>query len=105
MLSIDYHAEKGWDVPKIIPYQPFPIAITASSLHYGISAYEGITVVKNKKTNAPQAFRIKDNLHSFIESNDHLDLPSFDADELVKCIKKLVKIDQDWFPEMNDTSS
>ena len=47
MIQIDYTAEKGWAAPKIVPYGSFPVAITASSLHYGISAYEGITVVKN----------------------------------------------------------
>jgi len=47
MIQIDYTAENGWNAPKIVPYGSFPVAITASSLHYGISAYEGITVVKN----------------------------------------------------------
>jgi branched-subunit amino acid aminotransferase/4-amino-4-deoxychorismate lyase len=62
MLSIEYSADKGWAVPKIVSYQPIPVAITASSLHYAISAYEGITVVQNAQTKVPQAFRIKEHL-------------------------------------------
>jgi branched-chain amino acid aminotransferase len=50
MIQIDYNSKNGWDAPKIVPYGSIPIAITASSLHYGISAYEGITVVKNKQS-------------------------------------------------------
>ena len=105
MLSIDFTAEKGWDVPKIVPYQEIPIAITASSLHYGISAYEGISVVQNAQTGVPQAFRIRDNLKSFHETNDHLDLPNFDPEELVGCIKSLVNVDKSWFPEINGLNS
>jgi branched-subunit amino acid aminotransferase/4-amino-4-deoxychorismate lyase len=47
MLTIDYTEDKGWCAPKIVPYQKIPVAITASSLHYAISSYEGITVCQN----------------------------------------------------------
>ena len=101
MLSIDYCAEKGgWGVPKIQAYQDIPVAITASSLHYAISCYEGITVVENAKTGIPQAFRMEDNLNSFLASNDHIDMPLFDTKELGECIKELVSQDQEWFPKL-----
>jgi branched-subunit amino acid aminotransferase/4-amino-4-deoxychorismate lyase len=29
------------------------IDVTATSLHYGISCYEGLNIVKNKKTGQP----------------------------------------------------
>ena len=47
MLSIDWDIEKGWDKPRIIPYGPFKLDTSASSLHYGISVHEGISVVQN----------------------------------------------------------
>lgn len=87
-----------------MPYAPFKIATTATSLHYGISAYEGLSVVKNKTTGIPQGFRINENLKSFELSNEHIDMPSFSSDELLKCIKQLVKIDQNWFPELDEPS-
>lgn len=76
------------------------MAITASSLHYAISCYEGITVQENEKTGVPQAFRMDDNLKSFFASNDHLDMPAFDPKELGECIKELVRQDQEWFPKL-----
>ena len=77
MLSIDYSADKGWAAPQIVPYAPFEIATTATSLHYGISTYEGLSVVKNTINGIPQGFRVNDNLKSFELSNDHLDMPKF----------------------------
>jgi branched-chain amino acid aminotransferase len=48
MLSIDWNDQKGWGNPQIIPHGPISIATSATSLHYGISCYEAISVVKNK---------------------------------------------------------
>ena len=45
MLTIDWSKDKGWQKPQIVPYGPMTIPITATSLHYGISCYEGLNVV------------------------------------------------------------
>ena len=58
MLSIDYDAENGgWQNPEIIPYGKLKVPITATSLHYGISCYEGMNIVMNKENGKAQAFR------------------------------------------------
>ena len=44
MLSIDWSKEDGWAKPQIIPYGPVKLATSATSLHYGISVHEGISV-------------------------------------------------------------
>jgi branched-chain amino acid aminotransferase len=53
MLTIDYTNEKGWHAPKIEARAPFPLATTATSLHYGISAFEGLAIFKNEKNGKP----------------------------------------------------
>lgn len=104
MLQADWEMGKGWGKPRIVPYEAIKIDTTATSLHYGISAFEGISVVRNAKTGKSQAFRTQNNLKSFLAASEHLDLPSFDTDELLECCKQLVKIDKSWFPELpNDT--
>ena len=51
MLSIDYKKEAGgWQKPEIVPYGPITMETSATALHYGISAHEGISVVENQKT-------------------------------------------------------
>jgi branched-chain amino acid aminotransferase len=70
---VDWEMTAGWGKPRITPYEPIKIDTTATSLHYGISAFEGISIVKNKK-----AFWADNNLKSLVQSSEHLDLPQFD---------------------------
>ncbi len=48
MFSVDWDAQNGWGKPEIIPYQPIKISPTATSLHYGISVYEGMSICRRK---------------------------------------------------------
>jgi branched-chain amino acid aminotransferase len=106
MFQVDWNIADGWGKPRIVPYEPLRIDPTATSLHYGISAFEGLSIVKNAKDGKSQAFRVATNMNSFLGASEHLDLPSFDTDELLTCLKQLVKVDKDWFPELpNDTPS
>lgn len=106
MFQVDWDQAQGWGKPRITPYEPIRIDTTASSLHYGIAAYEGLSVVKNSQTGKAQAFRTQNNLNSFLAASEHLDMPAFNTNELLECLKKLVAIDKDWFPELpNDTPS
>jgi branched-chain amino acid aminotransferase len=50
MIEIDWNKESGWLAPKIVPHGPITIETSASSLHYGISCHESLSVVKNKET-------------------------------------------------------
>lgn len=104
MLQADWDLSSGWSRPRIVPYEPIRIDTTATSLHYGISAFEGISVVRNAATGKAQAFRVQNNLKSFLQASEHLDMPAFDTNELLECIKRLVLVDKNWFPELpNDT--
>jgi len=106
MLQADWDMTTGWGKPRIVPYEPLRIDTTATSLHYGISAFEGISVVRNAKTGKAQAFRTENNLNSFLAASEHLDMPAFDTHELLECLKRLVLIDKSWFPNLpNDTPS
>lgn len=102
MLTIDYSSATGWQKPQILPYGSLKIPVSATSLHYGISCYEGLNVLKSEKTGAAQAFRPEDTLNQFLDSTNHVDLPLFDPNELLNCIKHLVKIDKSWFPDLED---
>jgi len=56
---------------------------SATALHYGISVHEGISVVENAKTEKLQAFRADEHLDAFYKSSVHLDMPTFDKNELL----------------------
>ena len=53
MFEVDWSKNEGWKTPKIVPYGPIKIPITATSLHYGISCYEALNVVRNKVSGKP----------------------------------------------------
>ena len=78
MLSIEWTKDQGWQAPEIIPYGPIKLATSATSLHYGISVHEGISVVQNFRDGKLQAFRAKEHLDAFYDSSEHLDMPLFD---------------------------
>ena len=83
MLTIDYDKAKGgWQKPQIIPYGDLEIPTTATSLHYGISVYDSLTVTTSAKNGKAQAFRPDLYLKSFLNSTTHLDMPDFDVSEL-----------------------
>lgn len=104
MFQVDWDLTSGWGKPRIVPYEPLRIDTTATSLHYGISAFEGISVVRNVKNGKAQAFRTQNNLNSLIAASEHLDMPTFDTNELLECLKRLVVIDKSWLPDLpNDT--
>ena len=96
MLSIEWTKQDGWQAPKIMPYGPIKMATSATALHYGISVHEGISVVQNITSGKLQGFRAKEHLQAFYDSSEHLDMPLFDQNELLDCIKKLVVLDKEW---------
>ena len=105
MLLIEWSKRNGWGKPNIVPYGPIKLDVNATSLHYGISCYECCNITKNKQTNVSQAFRPELHLNQFLDSSNHIDMPLFDTNELFQCVKELVKIDKDWFPNMLDDPS
>lgn len=62
MVTIDWSKEGGWEAPKIVPHGPIKLETSATALHYGISCYEGISIVKNRKSGKLQGFRVNDHM-------------------------------------------
>lgn len=102
MLTIDWTKEKGWEKPHIQPYGPIKLETSATVLHYGISAYEALTICENAKTGKLQGFRCMDHLDHLIISGTHIDLPAFDKNELLECAKKLAVFDKNWLLDVQE---
>ena len=80
------------------------IPITATALHYGISCYEGLNIVKNRESGEAQSFRADQHLLQFLDSSNHLDMPLFDTKELYSCMRSWINVDKDWFPDSDESS-
>ena len=102
MLSVDWDKQNGWHAPQIIPHGPISLETSATSLHYGISCFEGLSIVKNSQNNKLQGFRVHEHLDSFLAAGEHLDMPKFDKNELLECLKKLAVLDKEWIDWMGE---
>lgn len=105
MLHIDWTAEGGWSKPRIEPFAPMTIPPASGALHYGMQVFEGMKAYYQKEVDRHVMFRPDMNAKRFINSSRAVALPTdFCPDELVECIRQLIKVDKDWIPKNNTGS-
>ncbi|KAI8900505.1 aminotransferase [Globomyces pollinis-pini] len=97
MLTVNWSANEGWAKPVISPYANFSLDPACTVFHYGVECFEGMKAYKDKNGKI-RLFRPDMNMNRFYKSCQRLMLPSFNRDELLKCIEEFVKIDSRWIP-------
>ncbi len=103
MFVMDYSVDKGWHDARIIPYGPFEIEPSCTTLHYGQAIFEGLKAYKGENGEI-FLYRPEKNMARINQSNDRLCIPQIDEEFAVEAIKQLVLVDQDWIPEGEGTS-
>ncbi|TRY87807.1 hypothetical protein DNTS_015712 [Danionella cerebrum] len=103
MLTIGWSAAEGWQTPQIKPFQNLSLHPASSVLHYSIELFEGMKAFRGVD-NRIRLFRPMLNMERMFRSAERSCLPLFDKVELLKCISKLVEIDQEWVPYSTDAS-
>jgi len=98
MLTVPWNNITGWGEPKIEAYGPFQMDPSTTVLHYASTLFEGLKAYRDPQ-NKIRLFRPYKNMERMNRSAERLCLPTFDGDELIKLIKKLVDLDQDWVPK------
>ena len=101
MFRVDWDLERGWSTPLISKLHNLDVHPAAKVLHYAIEAFEGAKAYRGAD-NKIRFFRLDQNLKRLLSSARRLSLPEFDANELMKCIHKLVQLDQDWIPQVRN---
>ncbi|CAL8109953.1 unnamed protein product [Orchesella dallaii] len=99
MFSVRWDAENGWGIPKIDPVSSFQIHPAAKCLHYGLQVMESLKAYKGIDKNI-RLFRPELNMERLLQGAKRLVLPAFDSKELIECIKRLVKLEQEWVPDL-----
>eukprot|EP01099_Mayorella_cantabrigiensis_P002730 TRINITY_DN2205_c0_g1_i2.p1 TRINITY_DN2205_c0_g1~~TRINITY_DN2205_c0_g1_i2.p1 ORF type:complete len:432 (-),score=91.01 TRINITY_DN2205_c0_g1_i2:298-1533(-) len=97
MFQIQWNSKDGWFKPRILPYSQISIYPSAAALHYGLECFEGMKAYKDASGEV-RLFRPDKNIERFQTSSTRLTLPTFDNNELLEAIKRLVDIDRDWVP-------
>ncbi|ESN94161.1 hypothetical protein HELRODRAFT_68641, partial [Helobdella robusta] len=97
MLEVKWDIDKGWSAPKICPFHDLTIHPASKVLHYASQLFEGSKAYRGYD-NKVRLFRPDLNMERMKRTAERSALPTFDTNELVKCIKKLVEVDKDWVP-------
>lgn len=94
MLEIDHDVSQGWGKPYISGFHNFSIDPRNQTLHYAIELFEGLKAYRNGKD--VYLFRPELNMVRMNRSAKRVGLPSFDGEQLIQCISKLIQLDERW---------
>ncbi|XP_026464644.1 branched-chain-amino-acid aminotransferase, cytosolic-like [Ctenocephalides felis] len=104
MLKIYYHHHLGgWQKPEITPIEPIPLHPAAKVLHYAVEIFEGMKAYRGIDCKI-RLFRPDLNMKRMNVSAQRTGLPLFDGDEFIKCLSRLINIDQEWVPHIENAS-
>ncbi|KAF8794108.1 Branched-chain-amino-acid aminotransferase like protein [Argiope bruennichi] len=92
MLKIEWTESNGWGQPQITPLHYLPMHPGSKVLHYAQAVFEGMKAFKRLDSKVA-LFRPELNMKRLLASAERASLPSFDCEELLKCIKKLISVD------------
>lgn len=98
MLEIEWTAENGWAAPTITPYHPLNLDPSAVVLHYAFELFEGMKAYRDTEGNI-RTFRPDNNMDRMNKSADRIALPTFDGEELLKCIDQFLLLEKSFVPE------
>ncbi|XP_049820988.1 branched-chain-amino-acid aminotransferase, cytosolic [Aethina tumida] len=104
MLKVFYHKQLGgWQKPVIIPFENISLHPAAKVLHYAIELFEGLKAYRGVDGKI-RIFRPDMNMNRMNQSAQSSGLPTFDGQELIKCLNRLIQVDQEWVPHASGSS-
>lgn len=103
MLTVEWERSTGWKVPKIQPYGKLSLDPSTCVFHYGFELFEGLKAYRTPE-NKIAMFRPDKNMERMNKSAARICLPTFESEELIKLIGKLIETDKHLVPEGNGYS-
>ncbi|XP_024881218.1 branched-chain-amino-acid aminotransferase, cytosolic-like [Temnothorax curvispinosus] len=104
MLKIHYYeGMNGWQAPEIMPFENIVLHPAAKVLHYAVELFEGMKAYRGVDGKI-RLFRPELNMERMNNSAIRVGLPPFRGEELIKCICRLISIDQEWVPHSTASS-
>ncbi len=103
MVIIKYNDNHGWHNAEITARAPITLDPAASVLHYAQEIFEGMKAYKTPEGTA-SLFRPEENARRFQKSARRMAMPELPEDIFVDSVKQLVKIDQNWIPDIEGGS-
>ncbi|XP_063705410.1 branched-chain-amino-acid aminotransferase [Culicoides brevitarsis] len=104
MMKIAYHKRLGgWQAPEIVPFGNIVLHPAAKVFHYALELFEGMKAYRGVDDRI-RLFRPEMNMHRMNLSAARSGLPTFDGEEMISCLKRLVSIDSEWVPHTDAAS-
>ncbi|CCF57001.1 hypothetical protein KAFR_0B07030 [Kazachstania africana CBS 2517] len=98
MLTVEWTKASGWGIPEIKPYGNLSLDPSACVFHYGFELFEGLKAYRTED-NKITMFRPDKNMERMNKSAARICLPTFDSEELIKLMGKLIQQDKHLVPE------
>ncbi|CAG7649964.1 unnamed protein product [Allacma fusca] len=102
MFEVEWNVE-GWGPPRICPLHDLNIHPAAKVLHYALELFDGMKAYRGVDGKI-RLFRPDLNMQRLLRGSRRCLLPQFDPEELISCMKRLIKIEEEWIPH-SETSS
>ncbi|WP_232223451.1 branched-chain amino acid aminotransferase [Sphingorhabdus lutea] len=103
MAVINYSQDKGWHDARIVARGPLSLDPATAVLHYAQEIFEGMKAYR-LADGSIGLFRPQENAARFNLSADRMAMPQIDENLFIEAIEQLVKIDMDWFPNVDGGS-
>jgi branched-chain amino acid aminotransferase len=103
MFNMDYSPEQGWHDSRVEPHGPIAMDPSCMVLHYGQAIFEGLKAYRNP-AGGIQLFRPRANIERLNRSARRMCIPELDSDQVLKSLKTLLRIEQDWVPRAPGSS-
>ncbi|XP_067641906.1 branched-chain-amino-acid aminotransferase [Eurosta solidaginis] len=104
MLKIYYHRNLGgWQRPEITPLENLVMHPAAKVLHYAVELFEGMKAYRGVDGKI-RIFRPNMNMNRMNLAAKRSGLPTFEGEEYIKCLSRLISIDSEWVPHTEAAS-
>ena len=101
MFSMEYNTGQ-WKDASIHPFSDLSLNPAALCLHYGQGIFEGMKAYR--RGDRTLLFRPERNFIRLNESATRMVMPEVDTDFALNALKQLLKVEQDWVPEVKGSS-
>ncbi len=103
MVMIRYSDALGWHDAKVMPRGPLSIDPATAVLHYAQEIFEGLKAYR-LADGAMALFRPDANARRFRDSARRMAMAELPEDMFIESLRQIVRIDQDWFPDIEGGS-
>jgi branched-chain amino acid aminotransferase len=97
MVTIDWHADRGWHDATIGPYGPIELDPATSVLHYSQEIFEGLKAYR-QADGSIASFRPDANAARFRNSASRMAMPELPDELFIGSLRELIAVDERWVP-------